>query len=336
LTILAKTSFWALCYHYFGAKALLYVVASWTFLLGVKDITFVRVRLASLRNPAKRNDGYVKSVGAELALIVIRLAAILLLGKIIAPFNREVASVVPIMAVVAGFWARETIITISAAFGSGKLRLYVSFLASVAALGFIIYFAERGYDPIHSAIWSLLIREALSFFGSAIVAILGCLGVRSSGPADEDDDEDGGDAVTVYAPDGREIRSTWKLLIADNVVYSRWRMMHFATRFVAHGILGPFGGIATRIAFSYRKPKPYEHHQQPISAGKIALFGTGAVVMVGAIVYFGVKWGLLHAIGITAAAFILRVVALTVNLLFWRQLSPIVGTPKNRGRKVAE
>lgn len=328
LTILAKASFWALCYHYFGTEALLYVAASWTFLLGVKDITFVRVRLSSLKDPAKRSMAFAKSVTAELLLIAIRIAAIFLLAKIVALFNRDVAAIIPMMAIGAGFWARETFIATGSLFGTGSIRAYVSFVAAGAALGSIIYFAEHGFDPIHSAIWALLIREGLSFFGFAFVALLGCFGFRTRGEDDDVDDEDGGEAAPIMAADGREVRSAWKLLVADNVVYSRWRMMHFATRIVAHGVLGPFGGIATRIAFAYRKPKPYEHHQERVSAAKIAAFVAGAAIVISAVIYFGEKSGLLHAIGVVAAAFVFRVVALSANLLFWRQLSPVVGAVK--------
>jgi len=91
LTIVAKASFWALCYHYFGSKTLLYVVASWTFLLGVKDVTFVRVRLSSIKNPKKRSRGYMQSVSAELVLIALRIGAIFALSALVAPFNKNVA-----------------------------------------------------------------------------------------------------------------------------------------------------------------------------------------------------------------------------------------------------
>lgn len=328
LTILAKASFWALCYHYFGTEALLYVAASWTFLLGIKDFSFVRVRLASLRDPAKRRAAFNKSVIAELLLIAVRLAAIFALAGIVGLFNRDVAAVIPVMAIAAGFWARETFVATSSLFGTGSMRAYVAFVAAAAALGSIIYFAENGLDPLHSAVWALLIREGLTFFGFGFVALLGCLGVRSKGEVDDDDDEDGGETAPVVAPDGREVRSAWKLLIADNVIYSRWRMMHFATRFVAHGILGPLGGIATRIAFSYRKPRPYEHHQDRISAGKVVAMAAGAAAVISVIIYVGETFGLLHAIGVLAAAFLFRVAGLSLNLLFWRQLSPTVGAPR--------
>lgn len=327
LTILAKTGFWALCYHYFGSKTLLYVVAAWTFMLGIKDLTFARVRLSSLRRPHKRNRALVQSVSAELVLIGLRLAAIFALALAVRPFSRDVAAVIPMMAVVAGFWARETIINTATVFRTGSLRLYVSLAAALAALGSVIYFAENQFDPIHSAIWAMMIREAISFFGFALVALLGCLGLRTSTEADDDDDEDGGETMPILAPDGREIRSAWRVLIADNVIYSRWRMMHFATRFVAHGVLGPFGGIGARIFFSYRKPKPYEHHQDRLPIGRIVLATAGAAAVIGLIVYVAERAGLLHAVGIAAAGFLFRVAALSINLLMWRQLSPIVGAP---------
>lgn len=327
LTIFAKASFWALCFHYFGTKALLYAVASWTFLLGVKDITFVRVRLSSLRDPAKSRMAYAKSVAAEILLIAVRIAAIFALAFVVAPFNQVVAAVIPIMAVCAGLWARETFIATAAVYGTGSWRVFVSLVAAATGLGSIIYFAENGFDPIKSAIWAILVREGISFFGFAAVALLGCFGMRSKSKMEDIDDEDGGEVAQVVTPDGREVRSAWKLLIADNVIYSKWRMMHFATRFVANGILGPFGGIATRIAFTYRKPKPYKHHSKRVSIAKVAGIGVVAAITVSAVIYFGEKWGLLHAIGIVAAAFLFRVIALSLNLLFWRQLSPIVGAP---------
>jgi len=330
LTIVIKTSFWAVCYHYFGSKALLYVAAGWVFALGVKDLTFARVRLSSLQNPAKRAEAFRKSVTAELGLIAVRLAAIFALSWLIFPFNRHVAAVLPILAISAGLWARETFIAASTAYGTGSLRLYVSFIAAVSSIGSVIYFAENNLDPIHSAVWALLIREAVSFFGFAAVTLLGAFGFRLKTEGEDEEDEDGGDSVPVVGPDGREIRSTWKLLIADNVVYSRWRLMHFATRFVAHGILGPFGGVATRIAFSYRKPRPYQHHSKPISVGRIVAFVLAAGVIVAAIAFVAERAGLLQALGIVVAAFVFRLAALNMNLLFWRQLSPIVGTSKKR------
>ena len=327
LTIVAKASFWALCYHYFGSKTLLYVVASWTFLLGVKDLTFARVRLSSIKNPLKRRRGYVQSVSAELVLIALRLGAIFALARLVEPFNQDVAATIPILAIAAGFWARETMITIANAFHIGSLRIYVALVASLAALASIIYFAENNLDPIHSAIWAMLVREGLTFFGFALVALLGCMGLRTKAEADDDDDEDGGEAMPIVAPDGREIRAAWKVLIADNVIYSRWRIMHFATRFVAHGVLGPFGGIVARIFFTYRKPKPYAH-QERLPVGKIIAVTLVAAVVVSAIVVVAEKAGLLHAVGIAAAAFLFRVAAMSSNFLIWRQLSPIVGAPK--------
>jgi hypothetical protein len=329
LTILAKASFWALCYHYFGSKTLLYVVASWTFLLGVKDLTFARVRLSSINNPRKRSRGYVQSVSAELVLIALRLGAIFALARILMPFNKDVAATLPMLAIAAGFWARETMITTASAFQVGRLRIYVALVASIAALVAIIYFAENNLDPIHSAIWAMLIREGLTFFGFGLVALVGCLGLRTKGEADDDDDdEDGGEAMPILAPDGRKIRASWKVLIADNVIYSRWRIMHFATRFVAHGVLGPFGGVVARIFFTYRKPKPYEHHESRLPVGKIMLVAIAAVAVVSGIVIVAERAGLLHAVGTAAAAFLFRVAAMSSNFLLWRQLSPIVGAPK--------
>lgn len=332
-TIVAKASFWAACYHYFGSQALLLVAASWMFVLGVKDLTFARVRLTNLRDPEKRARGLRKSVMAELALMVLRLAAFFGLAAVLVPFDRDVAAVVAGFAVCAGLWTRETFVATATAFRTGGWRLYVSFVAAVGAIGSVIYFAENNLDPIHSAIWALLIREAVTFFGYAAVALLGTIGVqpprKAKIPIDEDDeDEDAGTAAAVVTADGREIRSAWKLLIADNVIYSRWRMMHFATRFVAHGILGPFGGVATRIAFSYGKPRPYKHQEKRISTPTIVGLSLAATVTISTIVYLAQRAGLLEALGIVVAAFLFRLVALTLNLLFWRQLSPIVGRQK--------
>lgn len=328
LTIVAKASFWAVCYHYFGSKTLLYVVASWSFLLGVKDLTFARVRLSSIKNPKKRNRGLVQSVSAELVLIALRIGAIFAMAKLVEPFNKDVAATIPMLAIAAGFWLRETMITTANAFHAGSLRIYAALVAAFAGLGSIIYFAENGFDPIHSAIWAMLIREGLTFFGFALVALLGCMGVRTKAEADDDDDEDGGEAMPIVAPDGREVRAAWKVLIADNVIYSRWRIMHFATRLLAHGVAGPFGGIVARIFFTYRKPKPYEHHASRLPVGKIVAVAVVAAMLVAAIVVVAERAGLLHAVGIAAAAFLFRVVAMFLNLLMWRQLSPIVGAPR--------
>lgn len=329
-TIVAKTSFWVLCYHYFGPKTLLYVVASWTFVLGVKDLTFARVRLSSIRNPKKRSRAYVQSVSAELVLLALRVGAVFALVELVTPFNQDVAATLPIIAVVAGFWARETMISTASVFGSGSLRIYVAMVAAFAALGSIFYFAENNLDPVHSAVWAMLVREGLTFFGFALVAILGCIGVRTRGEADDDDDEDGAEAMPILGPDGREIRAAWKLLIADNVIYSRWRIMHFATRFVAHGVAGPFGGVVARIFFAYRKPKPYVHHSNRLPVGKILSSAFAAAVVIMAVVFGAQKAGLLHAVGIAAAAFLFRLAAMSFNFMVWRQLSPIVGAPKKR------
>ncbi len=112
-------------------------------------------------------------------------------------------------------------------------------------------------------------------------------------------------------------------------------MVHFATRFVAHGVLGPFGGIVARIFFSYRKPKPYQHHEDRLPVGKIVAVTVAAIAIVSVIVVVAERAGLLHAVGIAAAAFLLRVVAMSSNFLLWRQLSPIVGAPK-KSRSLAD
>lgn len=332
-TIVAKASFWAACYHYFGSKTLLLVAASWMFVLGVKDLTFARVRMTNLRDPARRARELRKSVTTEFGLMALRLAAFAGVAAILVPFERNIAAIVSVFAICAGFWARETFISTATAFRTGGWRIYVAFVAAAGAIGSVIYFAENNLDPVSSAIWALLIREAVTFFGYAGVAFLGAVGIqppkKAAVPADEEDeDEDGGAAAPVVGTDGREIRSAWKLLIADNVIYSRWRMMHFATRFVAHGILGPFGSVATRIAFAYGKPRPYKHHASRISAGKIVGLSLAATVTISTIIYLAQRAGLLEALGIVVAAFLFRLVALALNLLFWRQLSPIVGRPK--------
>ena len=127
---------------------------------------------------------------------------------------------------------------------------------------------------------------------------------------------------------GREVRSAWKVLIADNVIHSRWRMMHFATRFVAHGVLGPFGSVITRIFFTYGQPSPYKHQASRISTAKIVGLALLATITTSTIIYLAEQAGLLKALGIVVAAFLFRLVALVLNLLFWRQLSPIVGRQK--------
>ena len=210
LTIVAKASFWAACFHYFGSKALLLVAASWMFVLGVKDLTFARVRLTNLNVPAKRARGLRKSVTAELALMALRLGAFTGLAAILVPFERNIAAIVSVMAVCAGLWTRETFIATAMAFHTGKWRLYVSFVAAAGAIGSVIYFAENNLDAVHSAIWALLIREAVTFFGYAGVAFLGAIGIqppkKAAVPVDEEDeeDEDGGAAASVVGTDGRE------------------------------------------------------------------------------------------------------------------------------------
>jgi hypothetical protein len=334
-TIVAKASFWAASFHYFGSKTLLLVAASWMFVLGIKDLTFARVRMPSLKDPAKRVRGLQKSVTAELVLMALRLGAFAGLAAILVPIDRNIAAIVSLFTVCAGFWTRETFISIGTASRTSRWRIYVAFVAAAGAIGSVIYFAENNLDPVQSAIWALLIREAVTFFGYAGVAVLGAVGIqprrKKALPVDEDEedeDEDGGAAASVVATNGREIRSAWKLLIADNVIYSRWRMMHFATRFVAHGILGPFGSVVTRIAFAYGKPRPYKHQANRISIGTIVGLSLAAMVTVSTIIYLAQRAGLLEALGIVVAAFLFRLVALTLNLLFWRQLSPIVGRQK--------
>ncbi|HET9336976.1 MAG TPA: hypothetical protein VFO12_11300 [Sphingomicrobium sp.] len=335
-TIIAKASFWAASFHYFGSKTLLLVAASWMFVLGIKDLTFARVRMPSLKDPAKRARSLRKSVTAELALMALRLGVFAGISAILVPFERNIAAIVSLFTVCAGFWTRETFISIGTAFRTSRWRTYIAFIAAAGAIGSVIYFAENNFDPVRSAIWALLIREAVSFFGYAGVALLGAVGIqpprKKKVPIDEeeeDEDEDGGAAASVVAADGREIRSAWKLLIADNVIYSRWRMMHFATRLVAHGILGPFGSVATRIAFAYRRPQPYKHHASRIAIGKVIGLSVAAAVTISTIIYLAQRAGLLEALGIVVAAFLFRLVALSLNLLFWRQLSPIVGRQKS-------
>lgn len=333
LTIVARATFWIVCYHYFGSRALLLVAAGWTFTLGVKDLTFARVRLSLIRDPTRRARALRKSVAAELALLALRLGAFFGLAAILVPFGSNVAAIVSVLAVCAGLWTRETFVGTSTAFRTGRWRTYVSFVAAVGAIGSVIYFAENNFDAVQSAIWALLIREGVTFFGFAGVALLGAIGIRPrrmqvAEMDEEEDDDDGGATQPVFATDGREIRSAWKLIIADNVIYSRWRMMHFATRFVAHGVLGPFGGIATRIAFSYRKPRPYKHHASRIPTGRIVALSLAAAATLSTIFYFAERAGLLTALGIVVAAFLFRVAAMALNLLVWRQLSPIVGRRK--------
>ncbi|HXG80269.1 MAG TPA: hypothetical protein VNJ05_00545 [Sphingomicrobium sp.] len=331
LTIIAKASFWIACYHYFGTKALLMVAAGWTFILGVKDLTFARVRLSMLKDPERRARVLKKSVAAELFLMAFRLGVFFGVAAILVPINRDVAATVSIMAICAGLWTRETFVGLSTAYRMAKWRTVVSFIASTGAIASIVYFAENNLDPVRSAVWALLIREAVTFFGYASVALLGSLGLRPAPGAEDlesDEDEDGGESAPVFGPDGREIRSVWKVLIADNVIYSRWRMMNFATRFVAHGVLGPLGGIATRIAFSYGKPGPYQHHASRISTARIVGLAIAATATVSGVIYFAQQAGLLRALGIVVGAFLFRLAAMSVNLLLWRQLSPIVGKQK--------
>jgi hypothetical protein len=227
------------------------------------------------------------------------------------------------------FWSKETLIALASAFGVARWRRYVLLLGNSGALAAIVLLAEFEVGAVVAASTALVLREAIVFTGSLAIVLAGAwLGSsRQEGDGDdEEDDEDDGSVARVLDADGRPVTSATKVLIADNYVYSRWRMVQFWTRTAAHGAFGPFGSIAARFFFTYRKPGPYQHRDQRLPIGRIALIACGVAVAAAVLVYISERAGVLHAVGIVAVAFGLRVVAQSLNLLLWRRLSPLVGS----------
>lgn len=329
LTACAQTFFWAVCYHYFGTKAVIHVVAAWAFVSAAKDLSFARARLANMANPEKRRSALAKSVSIEALLLVLRVALIFGIGHAVARLDSSVSRIALGLIPVAIFWPRETLITLTRVYRVNGLNRYVTLLAAISGLSALILLAEWNFTPERAATGALLIREATSFFGYAIVVALGRFSGRFQAamrPGDDDDaDDEGGGAVVVLDEQGREIRSTFKTFIADNVVHSHWRVVKFGTRVVAHGIFGPFGTVLSRLFFSYRQPGPYVHKERRVSARTVAGVVL-ALVMIGVGLVVAQRFGLLKAVKVAGAGFGLRAIGLGVNTLLWRRLRSLVGT----------
>ena len=324
LTILAKTSFWAVCFHYFGAQALFVVAASWTFMCGIKDVTFARIRLRSIHNPDKRGKATATSIAVEFALLLLRLAILLGMLPVIRLFNDSVASYMAGRSLCLVFWSRETLLTLMRAYGAGGLSPPINFIAAAGGIASILYFAENNRSALDSAISALVIREALIFAGFGLGALAGRLGFRAK--QDDFDEDEGDKPANIKGPGDRPVRSAWRVLIADNVVWSRWRIVQFATRAVASGLMGPFGNVGTRLLFTYKKPPAYKHRKQKVATWKLLLGAIAVISLVAGLVLVADRFGFLHLAGIAFAAILFRVVAHALNLAFWRRLDPLVGT----------
>ena len=329
VTATARVCFWLLCYHFYGTEALLFLAAAWTFLLAVKDLTSARVRLRNMADPLKRRTAAVKSVAFEVVLLAARLALIALLGRLLLPFSATVAALVTGLMLCAVFWAKETLLTLARVRGVGTWLRYPALLSALCGLALIAWYAERGLAPVEAATTALIQREAITFAGFAFVVLLGLLrGPRVASDEDDEDEEDGaGKALSAIGPDGREIRSTFKVFIADNVVYSGWRIVQFGTRALANGLLGPLGSIASRIFFIYRKPGAFVAGRARPSRARIAALSAILLALAAVVAVVAQRSGLLHAVGIVAAAFVLRIGALVLNLLLWRHFRPLIAMP---------
>lgn len=326
-TVAARTGFWLLAYYYYGAEALLHMAAAWTFISGVRDLTFVRLRLRSLHRRERRRRAMAVSLGTELMLLILRLAIIAGLAATVDRFNASVGSILIGLAPFALLWARETMTNVAHVYRTIALRLHLSLFSALGGLAGIFYGAETGMTAIQAALAGLLAREAIFFAGMWAIALAGKLGLRVEG--ENHDDEEGGAPESVIGPEGREIRSTWKILIADNAVWSRWRLIQFGVRHLATGLFGPFGAAAARILFTYHQPGSYVHKSARLNGWRVALACVaGAAVVAVAIVLAG-EWGLIDALGVTVAAFAFRLAVIVANSLAWRQLAPLVGLEGN-------
>ena len=323
VSALAKTGFWLAAYHYYGPKAFLYVSAAWLLALGAKDLTFWRIRLRRLHRPTQRTQALWLSIWLELGLLAVRLALTFGLSLLVGLFSPTVASVLVGLMLCTIFWSRETLNNLMRVYEVGALRIYIVMLGAIAGIGTIIACAETGRTAIVAAVAGLVVREAVQFFGMTLIVIAGRFGLRA--PGDDVDEDEGGAEESVAVSGGREVRSTWKLLIADNIVWSRWRLIQFGTRYAATGLLGPFGGFASRMLFSYRKPGAYKHRETRLSAWKIAGMALLGATSLTVLIMVAARWGLIHALGLTLAASVFRLVAIVANTLLWRQLSPLVG-----------
>jgi hypothetical protein len=329
-TIVAKACFWLVCFHYFGSANLLFVAAAWTFILAIKDLTFMRIRLSGgFADPERFRGTLLKSVAAEAVLLALRLGLALLFLPVLRIFHATTAAMFTTLLVGMIFWSKETLIALASAFKVGRWRRYVLLLGNTGALAGIVLLAELDVGAVVAASTALVLREAIVFTGSLVIVLAGAWLDSSRRPDEEDEeeeDDDDGSVARVLDSDGNPVRSATKVLIADNYVYSRWRMVQFWTRTAAHGAFGPFGSIAARFFFTYRKPGPYRHRDARSPLGRVLLIAAGVAVAAAVLAYLAERAGVLHALGIVAAAFGLRVVAQSLNLLLWRRLSPLVGS----------
>lgn len=328
LTLIAKASFWAVCLHYFGPEALLKVAAAWFFVLGIKDLTFARVRLSNMARPEKRRTALIKSIILELAILLGRTMLILFISQLLFNFDQIVSEIVSSLMISALFWGRETLVTLARVYHVVNLSKYATFSAAVSGLAAVIVFAHAGMGAVDAVVGALITREIVQFLSCLLIAIIGGSTSRfrhiGGGDSDEED-EDSGANVPVIGSDGKEISSAFKIFIGDNVVYSRWRALQFCSRVVAAGLMGPFGGIITRLFFAYRRPSPYVHAHQSLRIRQVVLLGFAFVLMLGLAVIIAGRFGLLQAFGLAASAFAFRLAALTANVLLWSRLSVLVG-----------
>lgn len=322
LTVAAKLSFWAAAYRYFGVESLLHLAAAGMFLFGIKDLTQWRIRLWSLNDPARRRRAALLSFFLEALLAALRVAIIFAAVAIIGLFNRPVANLLGGLAILPLLWSRETTITLASVFGVGQLANLVGLVGALGGLAAMVLLAERGFGAVDAAVLAMIVREGLQFVGFGLAILAARLGFRMEGEAFDVDE--GGTAQPVTGPDGNLIRSTWKILIADNVVWSRWRLVQFATRYAAAGVFGPFGGIATRILFAYQLPGAYVHKTRSIATWKLLLLAACSLAMLTGAAIVAHRLGVLNALGITLAGFLFRAASLVANSLLWRQLEPLV------------
>ena len=326
-TIAARTGFWLLCIHYFGADALLHLIAAWAFVSAVRDLTFARVRLGDIMDPAKRRRALAASIALEAVLTLIRFLAIRGLAELLSPYNATVGALVAGLALCSLFWARDTLIMSTRVLSVGRLSRYVRLASAVSGLAALFAMAELDYQAVTAAIAALVLREAVLFIGLiglvAAAPILPRKTAASTQEADDEDEEEDDPSGAVDA-DGPAARSAFQDFLADNAVHARWRVVQVGTRALAQGLLGPFGSMATQFFFSFRKPAAYRpkergNHAKAWLAG-IALFG---VIL--AILALADRLGLLQALGIVALGVGFRIVALGGNLLLWWQLNARLG-----------
>lgn len=323
VTVAAKTGFWLVALHYFGGQDLLYTAAAWMFALGVKDLTAWRLRLQSVRRPERRARAVILSFTLEAVMLAVRLALMVGVVGLVAHFSQTTATVLIGLMLCHVFWSRETIVNLTHVYEVSPLRIHIGCASALAGIGAIFYCAETGRSAVEAALAGLVSREAFYFVGVTLAALAGRLGLRLGG--EDADEEEGSAPRSITGPDGREIRSTWKLLIADNAVWARWRLIQFGTRYVASSLLGPFGGAAARILFIYRQPGAYVHRGSRLTAWQVSLALFGTLASLGVAMLLADRWGLLHALGIMLVGFAFRLMAIVANLLLWRQLTPLVG-----------